>query len=104
MALSVRLNAMPSETFKATQQRLVGLLTIELELGFAFANLGSHQWERSSREQSCQSARESVTIIRYFEGTISDARDWWKIHARADKLELMLREFPHRDSLRIISN
>jgi len=93
-----------SEKFKANQQRLLGLLAIELELGFAFAALGAHQWENSSREQSCQSAREAVTIIRYFEGTISDAKDWWRIHARADKLELMLREFPYRDSLRIISN
>jgi hypothetical protein len=34
----------------------------------------------------------------------TDARDWWKIHARADELELMLLEFPHRDSIPIISN
>src|ERR1700675_2349473 len=104
MALSVRLRTVHSEKFKANQQRLLGLLTIELELGFAFANLGAHQWEISSREQSCQSAREAVTIIRYFEGTISDTRDWWRIHARADELELMLLEFPHRDSVHIISN
>jgi hypothetical protein len=31
---------------KAKQKVLLELLTVELDLGFAFANLGARQWEK----------------------------------------------------------
>jgi hypothetical protein len=82
------------ELKRATQQRLIGLLTIELDLGFAFASLGAQQWEAIGRERSRQSAEEAVTVTRYLEGGISDARDWWRIHERADELDRLLLAFP----------
>jgi len=93
-----------STAFKLAQQRLVGLLTIELDLGFAFAILGARQWETVGRERSRQSAQEAVTIIRYFEGTISNARDWCRIHDRADQLEVLLRDFPQREPILLCPN
>jgi hypothetical protein len=78
---------------KAKQKVLRELLTVELDLGFAFANLGARQWEKSGRERSRQSAQEAVTQIRNSEGTISDAKEWWHIHSRADELERLLFAF-----------
>jgi hypothetical protein len=89
---------------RATQKRLIGLLTIELDLGFAFASLGAQQWEAIGRERSRQSAQEAVTMARYFEGTISDARDWWRIHERADELDRILLAFPIRAAIPASSN
>ena len=83
-----------STEFKNAKQKiLLELLTMELDLGFAFASLGTRQWEKSGRERSRQSAQEAVTEIRNWEGTISDAKDWWQIHSRADELERVLFAF-----------
>ena len=92
------------ELKRATQQRLIGLLTIELDFGFAFARLGAQQWETIGRERSRQSAEESVTIIHYFEGTISNARDWCRIHERVDELDRILLAFPNRAAIPASSN
>jgi hypothetical protein len=77
----------------AKQKVLLEILTMELDLGFAFASLGTKQWEKSGRERSRQNALESVTQIRNWEGTISDVKDWWQIHSRADELEQLIFAF-----------
>jgi hypothetical protein len=92
------------ELKRATEQRLIALLTIELDLGFAFARLGAQQWEAIGRERSRQSAQDAVTITRHFEGTISDARDWWQIHERADELDRLLLAFTNRAAIPASSN
>ena len=82
-----------TEFNNAKQKVLLELLTIELDLGFAFASLRDKQWENTGRERSRQSAQEAVAAIRSWEGIISNAKDWWQIHSRADELERVISLF-----------
>ena len=74
---------------KATQGRLIELLTIELNLGFTL--LAAAQHERSVRD-----ARKVLATVRYFEGRITNARALSRIRERADELEHLL--FRNEDS------
>jgi hypothetical protein len=67
----------------ATQERLIELLTIELNLGFTL--LAAAQHERSLRD-----ARKVLATVRHFEGRIINAKALSRIRDRADELEQLL--------------
>jgi hypothetical protein len=85
--------------WKARSQKvLIEFLEAELDLAFTFLQTAEIEAgiNTGHSKMALENSRTALTSIRQFQGRITDADRWEKVHRRASELEAALNAFGRR--------